>query len=394
MQSTLASPQLDASNKTGLYRVGQAVYHSKIQALIEATRTGQYPTWEFNDHVFGAVDWTKPLLTDLTEVYQRRARALREQYDHVCVTYSAGSDSYTVLHAFLSSGAIPDEVQVFWPIEATQGRYKVSTDRDVRNTISEWDLNIRPDLEWLARHYPQIKITVIDYSRNMQQDVSQQQFFAINTLTPGGYFRFGIQSELEARQLDRGRKAATVWGYDKPQFAWRDGCLWFYFIDKLPNQRYRSGSASDTCEFFFWTPDDVDLIRVQTWRVYEYLAMSQQRDQLLDCIDWSRSVSERIAGKKQFDRLIRDLLYPQWIQDRFQAHKPSQSVPSERDLWMFGIQEYAHSLASWQWGLNSIRGQIHNRFHQYRPDGEFDGWVGFISPFYKLGPIHKINQDR
>ena len=40
--------------KLGFYTVGDKVFFSKPQALIEATQTGHFPLWNFNNEIFGA----------------------------------------------------------------------------------------------------------------------------------------------------------------------------------------------------------------------------------------------------------------------------------------------------------------------------------------------------
>ena len=46
---------IEKNPKLGFYTVGDQVFYSKPQALIEATRTGEFPQWQFNKEVFEAL---------------------------------------------------------------------------------------------------------------------------------------------------------------------------------------------------------------------------------------------------------------------------------------------------------------------------------------------------
>ncbi len=70
----------------------------------------------------------------------------------------------------------------------------------------------------------------------------------------------------------------------------------------------------------------------------------------------------------------------------FQANKTSHNTLSEVDTWMFQKATHTRYMQSWQNGIDNLRKAIDLKYHQFHKDGKFDGWVGFISPFYDLGP--------
>ena len=113
--------------RQGFYTVGSTVFVHKISALIEATRTNQMPTWHFHYNTYKKLPWQQEYHEPLTMVYQRRAKQLRDKYDHLTLCFSGGSDSWTALKAFLDSRTHLDELYVRWPLAATKGRYVVSS---------------------------------------------------------------------------------------------------------------------------------------------------------------------------------------------------------------------------------------------------------------------------
>jgi len=57
------------TDRLGYYQVGQNKFYNKTLALIHSYRSRQKITWVFNDDVYGAIDWTVPVESSLTELY-------------------------------------------------------------------------------------------------------------------------------------------------------------------------------------------------------------------------------------------------------------------------------------------------------------------------------------
>ena len=94
---------LEQNPKLGFYTVNGKNFYSKPQALLEATATGQFPTWNFNREVFSRMDTTKEPQLSLRELYRMRAQQLRDRYDYIRLEFSGGSDSATVLYSFINN---------------------------------------------------------------------------------------------------------------------------------------------------------------------------------------------------------------------------------------------------------------------------------------------------
>ena len=121
-------PQMLQNPKTsvfGYYQVGDSIFDLKIPALLAASRAGISPTWHYHHDVYQKQDWTGPIKSSLDEIYQKRAKQLRSKYDYIVLSFSGGSDSWTVLDAFRSSNTHLDEVFVRWPKKATENLYSV-----------------------------------------------------------------------------------------------------------------------------------------------------------------------------------------------------------------------------------------------------------------------------
>ena len=368
----------------GYYRVGDRIFYSKIQALTEATKTNSYPNWNFSDDVFSLVDWSSGHCPDIRLLYQQRARQLREKYDYLVLSYSGGSDSWTMLQGFLTANQKVDEILVRWPFKATNDLFTVNRNSDASNILSEWELNIKPDLDYIARVHPDIKITVYDWSDDINTELVEEDWVNINDhMNPGVFRKFNVYGEKERQMLDAGKKTAIVWGVDKPQVRYLDGKLHLYFLDKLVNNRCASVRDDRTAELFYWTPDMPEIVHGQARMLYEYFAGHPEQVHLTE---WEGRTPE---SKREYDKLIRSIVYPDWNPAKFQADKPKSMVWNGCDAWMFSELKSHRYYQGWEHGLNSIKNAVDPKFYQASTTGRFEGWTGFASPMYNLGPIYK-----
>ena len=145
---------IEQNPKLGYYNVGVETYYMKPHALIAATKTGNFPTWNFNNEVFGKLNWDVEPEIDLNELYRIRALQLREKYDYIRLEVSGGGDSSTAAYSFINNGIYLDEVVFRYP---KTGEKNVSADpfnTKPENTLSEWEYAAKPFLQWLAVKSP------------------------------------------------------------------------------------------------------------------------------------------------------------------------------------------------------------------------------------------------
>ncbi len=368
----------------GHYRIGAEIYTHKISALINASKNPQHcPTWDFHNNVYSQLNWKKDPTETLPELYQRRARQLREKYDYLVLSFSGGSDSWTVLQAFIDSGTYLDEIFVRWPLSATQGKYVVNKNLHASNILSEWELTIRPMLEEYQKTVPRTKITVYDWSDEVLTREINDSDWAITDdhLNPGSFTKFQAISEDELRSIDQGKKTAIIFGVDKPQLYYKDGQVFCYFLDKLANGRAYS-TFERICELFYWTPDMPEITHAQSRALYNYI---KSNTQLLSLIDWSIPFDP--ARKRIWDTVARSIIYEQYSKlSVFQVNKNGSNVLNEHDSWMTDLKDFRY-IQSWQHGLQNVISSVDTKFIE-RKHEEITGFIGFISGSYCLGTVH------
>ena len=372
----------------GYYRVNDRIFYSKFQALLEASRTKTEPHWNFGDEVFSLIDWTSGYCSDIRALYKQRATQLREKYDYLVLSFSGGSDSWTVLRSFLDANQKVDEILVRWPFKFTNDLFTVNRSADPANILSEWELNIKPELGHIAKFHPDIKITLYDWSDDLTVELAEEDWTNINDhMNPGAFKKFTVYGENERRMIDAGKRTAIIWGVDKPQVRYINGTLNFYFLDKLANNRFTHLHLARKPELFYWTPDMPAIAHAQARMVYEYFVRHPDQVYLTE---WEGRTPET---KLELNKIIRSIVYPDWNPNKFQANKPTSMVWCENDAWMFSKMKGHRYLQNWQHGLNSIKNSVHPRFYESSPTGRFEGWRGFTSQMYNLGKMFKQPLD-
>ena len=131
------------------------VYRTHYEALV-ATSTGKSCGFYYYDKELSSIDWTIYPSESLKTLYKNRAQQIRDEYEHVIVCYSGGTDSTNVLENFYYNNIHIDEILVVGAISQD----KVAGSNENRN--AEIYLNAYPLFNKL--NLSNTKITVFDYT--------------------------------------------------------------------------------------------------------------------------------------------------------------------------------------------------------------------------------------
>jgi hypothetical protein len=377
---------MERTDLSSYYSVNNSVYTSKTQALIEASKSNAFPEWHFGRPSFARMKWDQGHVADIRSVYAARARQLREQYDYLVLSFSGGSDSWTVLNTFLVNNIKLDEVLVYWPMRAIDGKYQVSTVTDTWNYYSEYELVIKKDLEYLAARHPEIKVTIADYSDTLSGEIGEEDWFSVNDhMNPTVFSKYKMMTDTEQKLADNDKSVAVIQGIDKPQLAYKDGRVFLYFLDILANTTIVDRFQNRKVEMFYWSPAYPELAHAQARILYEYFVAHPEH---LYLIDWSNP--ERSKYKSRYDDIVRTLVYPDWDKSKFQAKKTNSNTYNMMDSWVFKDATNYRYYQSWEHGLKNIVNSVDDKFKRYDDTGRFAGWSGFIGPLYELGPVYNV----
>lgn len=301
-----------ANGKNFLYR---------YNAYVEATQSHTTVDWNFNDELYKTVNWGRPLNRSLPDIYKDRAQQLRDQYDYLILAFSGGSDSDSMLHAFLDNKIPVDEVWVDWPLGLMdKTNFRPSTDLDYVNLASEWHYTVAPKLNFLRAQHPEIKIHVSDSSSlGSMEDQDDTSIIVGFRTSYQNVTRMRYICSYQQQLFDQGLQVALVTGTEKPNMLIKDNNLCAFFSD-LPTV-FKSDITPDRhtrVEFFYWSPDSPYMVVNQLHEVIKYL---QQNFEEFERIEHHLRTNDHLIDRtKNLDRAINQACYPTW-KKTFQTNK-------------------------------------------------------------------------
>jgi len=376
---------LEKNDKLGFYTVGASKHYIKPEALIDATKTGHFPEWNFNRNVFDKFAWDVEPELGLRELYRIRAQQLRDRYDYIRLEVSGGGDSATAAYSFIRNGIHLDEVVFRYPKTGEKNVTDDPFNTKPENTLSEWKYAAQPLLQWIATHAPQTKITVHDYSQDMlaSQHDESWVYRTKDYFQPGHAFKHTVDAvDSHKTTLDQGKSVCMLWGVDKPKVCIKDKKWYLYFMDvQANNANPEVGQWSNiTNEYFYWTPDLPELLCKQAHTIRKWFDLPTNK-YLQHLARWP---NYSFAQRTTFEHIIKPLLYPDYDPATFQTSKPTNSFYNEMDHWFYTNFQETRAYQVWQAGLKHLVDNIDTKYFN-KEMGRPVGFVSFISPFYYLG---------
>ena len=346
----------------GYYIANGKNFQYRYNAYVEATKANSSVKWNFNDEVYRTVNWSKPLNRSLDELYKERAQQLRDKYDYLILSYSGGSDSDTVLHAFIDNGIPIDEVWVDWPQHMMEKvNWNPNNSLDHSNLASEWYFTTEPKLKELHSQHPEIKIhlsdctsqgTVIDLQdTNGLTDLRNTYFYGL---------RRQYICDYQHRLLDRGLTSAVILGIDKPGVCILHNNVCAKFVDEPI--KFRTDIAAyqhSVVEFFYWTPDSPYMVVNQAHEIVRYLQKNFNEFKRIE--NFLRTGSNWNERASSLDSTINAVCYPNW----------KKSFQTNKTQGQFEYQQF-HSLLIPFVQTEKFAKVFHHRWHEdnglIRPD--------------------------
>lgn len=380
----------------GYYTVGNREFFSKIQACIHATTTNQDPIWHFNNDVFNNFDWTVEPSETLDELYNARARQLREEYDYVALSYSGGSDSHNILMSFLRQGLHIDELIINTMEKGTKNLVNVSVNNKEPESglWSEHLLQTMPMIKDINNRYPRIKISIYDMTDHlidMFTKASDGNWVENRreVLNPCGTTRYNVLAEIDIkRRLDTGKKFCVILGVDKPKTYIDNVTNDFYIIfnDRATNHgpTQHTGEYNNcNVELFYWSPNSASMLSKQCHVLKKWLEMNPT---LIH--KW---YLKNLTPDNWFnfqEPLLKSLVYTTWDSHWFQADKPTSDWHCEYDNWFFKNHSKSLAFHNWKKGIEYVTKNASD-YLKINKDGVVDS-LKAQSHFYRIGKINVL----
>jgi hypothetical protein len=346
----------------GYYTCDGLEFESKIQACFHSLKVNKPVDWVFNDLEFKLYDWTQEPEDSLDQLYDKRAKDLREKYDYLILSYSGGSDSHQILMSFIRQGIHLDELL----INTMEKGWAPCTIIDPTNTSSlnsgaEHYLQTIPRLKEVEKFIPRTKITICDLTDHVTDSLlsagdASWVLQKREALNPIGITRFNYVYFNEVRKrFDKEKKIGIILGVEKPKSLIEDGKFWIRFNDRAANMVTVIDHIKDydnsVIEYFYWSPDCVPLLIKQGHIIRRWLQTNPNYQQY-----WDSRVATYKTVRFWHERLLRKVIYPStWNDSWFQVHKATKDWYSEFDNWFIDGAAGTKANAIWHEGVDYIK---------------------------------------
>lgn len=378
----------------GYYTCDGKVFTSKIHACIHATQTKKPLEWIFNNDVFDKFPWHLEPEESLDELYYRRARELREQYDYICLAFSGGGDSNNILESFLRQGLFIDEVVT----NVMDNKNNLTTvNAGVLNNWNEgaeFKLQTEGRLKELKARSPNTKISVIDLSDglfdlfNSYGDAGWIEKTR-ERMNPSGFMRHNFLHMKEIRKrFDKDKKICMLLGIEKPRTYIKGNMFKMCFSDKACNiatvSEFIEDYTNTAVEYFYWHPSGASIIAKQCHVIKRWLEHNPSYIKL-----WTpKDVKEIWTNHRKYhERILRPLLYNStWHENYWQSDKSTKDWYSEIDDWFWKSHKGSKEHAIWREGLDYVA----KNASDWMMGGDVEGLKGFLHA-YEIGEMKPIN---
>lgn len=384
------------NEEMGYYLCDGIKFNSKIKACVYATQHKKSLEWIFNDHIFFSYPWHIEPEKTLDQLYDQRARELREKYDYILLAFSGGSDSNNILESFLRQGLHIDEI--VHNVMKDHNNF-IRLDKSLQsswNETSEYYFQTLPRLEHVKKVSPNTKITIIDLSSFVFQflnDAGDESWLehTRERLNVTGILRHNFLHFKEIRKrFDKDKKIALILGVEKPRTYIKDGKFNLLFTDKALNiatvEEFIQDYSNSTVEYFYSNPECADMICKQAHVIKKWLEMNPSW-----IPQWTPSSLEDLFKKHRLvhERLYRTMIYSTWNNNWWQADKSTLDWYSEIDDWFTKGHRDSKAFAIWKAGIDYIKENAKD--YVIKRNNEDYGLRGYLKnyPIGKMNPIKK-----
>jgi len=250
------------SNEYLYYKVEDSdfITSNKLQAIEKANKDISKVRFYFCDDEHKKYDWTKEPSENIYSLIDRRVRRLRDQYSYVCLWYSGGYDSHTLLNSFIRTKSKIDEVIIY-------GKPWIDNVLHCEHVFAS---NYIKDIK--KNYYPDMKINLVMLSDKIHRALYKQfgsDWIYNDCQNNFSYIKssrgLGLTYQPEFMNLKYQSGRIDICGADKPRVDLRDG-KWYATMPDVA----LGGWLDSACDMFYLCPDATDIYIKQCWNAIKW----------------------------------------------------------------------------------------------------------------------------
>ena len=216
------------------YTVNEKSFYNPYLAFLYCSdhKINDIPKFNFMPGVFDLANIEPD--KSFTELCDLRATQLRKIYDKIVLSFSGGTDSFTMYNAFIRNNLLIDEIICYY-MEVDCGHDKSSAD-------------------WLVENHKDIRTTIVIIENN--KDIPPEEYldddWIFTKTSPKYRYRItapGIPDFIQRKYEDT--NYALITGFEKPNLVLHNNQWFMTFIDKT----YSYIIGHDRVEMFFVSED-------------------------------------------------------------------------------------------------------------------------------------------
>ena len=377
---------MNINPKLGFYTCNGQTFDSKIQAYLYASTVKQQVHWNFNNEEFSKHDWTVEPEQTLDQLYDARARQIREKYDYVILSYSGGADSHNILMSFIRQGLLIDEIVVN-TMEKANSKFTIvnETVLNPEHAAAEHKLNTIPRLKEVEHLIPRTKINVLDLSDNLFQslETAGDASWVLNKregLNPLGSTRFNYIHFTEVRKrFDKEKTIGLVMGIEKPRTMIINNQFYTRFSDRSAN----IVTVAEHIKEYTNSSVELPLLTKQAHVIKTWVEANPEKK-----VVWTKEAVAKLY-RTVHERILRSLLYTTWDNQYWQADKATKDWYSEFDTWFIEGYKDTKANAIWWEGINYVKNNLPTFMLNYI-DRQADGLL-ILGHSYFIGDMNNTD---
>jgi hypothetical protein len=366
--------------RKGVYVYNGMYYLNKYRALTAAG--SNHIRWDFNDELFSHCDFSKEPKTDIYDLYAQRAWQIREKYDKVILFYSGGVDSTAMLRTFVDND-IPIDAVVIHGIFSQKSKYS-------EYNVAEQKRVAIPLLEKLQKvKNIKLNIHLLDNIDVFKSYASQEDWTytgSVNLQPNTNVFKEYSTDKFIKDIMSQG-STIGLRGIDKPRLIFQDNKWYFAFLDSTgwvtshwDHDKHSSHYLLE--EFFFWSPDCLELLAKQAHIIAKELEYRFSPEQCE-----KKFTRDKRFKASEYNNLVEPIVYGKYITQKIGEKRPYfylKSGPStiymSKNRWFFAAkEEFKKQHQLFAEGIKNIKSTI-DPMHFNQAPANLNEWknYGFV----------------